>query len=171
MRELEFESFEVSEPDGVEETSKQESVEPRSENQQVLAIAFSNKVINALTAKEKVFNKETPNKRVNIETLKKVYYDSAKATPSDVENLGLWAMAKVNFFLRLKAGEVKFSSLKSPKNVTSSLLDATTEWIPGEDDFIQAKKDIKEHDLNYNFTSIDDLYIEPYEQHALWEVL
>ena len=37
--------------------------------------------------------------------------------------------------------------------------------------FYQAKKDIKEHDLNYNFASIDDLYLEPYEQLGCpWEI-
>lgn len=171
MRELEFESFEVS---GLEaqKTNKQESVEPISEDQQVLAIAFSNKVICALQAKEKLFNKETVGKRVTIETLKKVYYESAKVYPSEVENLGEWAMAKVNFFLRLKAGLIHYSSLKSSKNTTTnSLLDATVAWGPEEEDFEQAKKDIKEHDLNYNFASIDDLYLEPYEQLGCpWEI-
>jgi len=171
MRELEFESFEVSGPEA-EDTNKQESVEPILEDQQVLAIAFSNKVICALQAKEKLFNKETPGKRVNIETLKKVYYESAKAKPEGSEDLGLWAMAKVNFFLRLKSGEIDYSSLKSSKKITTNhLLDATVEWRPEEEDFDQAKKDVKEYDLNYNFASIDDLYLEPYEQLGCpWEI-
>ena len=81
-------------------------------------------------------------------------------------------MAKVNFFLRLKGGAVQYSSLKnSQKQTTNSLLDATAAWGPEEEDFEQAKKDIKEHDLNYNFASIDDLYLEPYEQLGCpWEV-
>jgi len=171
MHELEFESFEVS---GLKSgnTNKEESVESISGDQQVLAIAFSNKVIKALEIKEKQFNKETPNKRVTLETLKKVYCESAKLYPSKIENLGEWAMAKVNFFLRLKAGLIHFSSLKDSKKITTdSLLDATTAWTPEEEDFEQAKKDVKEHDLNYNFASIDDLYLEPYEQLGCpWEV-
>jgi hypothetical protein len=75
---------------------------------------------------------------------------------------GVWAMACVNMFLRQKLGEKMVVAEGVVKNY--SLIDISETWTPSEQDFLAAVAEIEKHDLNYDFKSVDDIYIEPYER-------
>ena len=150
------------------------------------AVDFSKNVVIALDKKKKIYNKKNPLRRVTLDQLRKVYCEAAK-TKRDVEDLGLWSMAKVNLFLRMRSSEVSYSELnremKASENGLEELIlednekvtpnvffNIAEEWSPQEEDFIQAKKDIKEGDLSYNFENIDELYVEPFKRSETpWE--
>lgn len=129
------------------------------------AVNFSVKVIEALEKKMREHNAASFNK-VSLKQLKKVYRRAAGNVFADVpeinDNKGKWAMARVNMYLRIVNGEplprethatVNFNCVE--KDI--DLIDAV---IPTKQDFLQASEDIKRFDLNYNFNSISDLYLD-----------
>ena len=132
------------------------------------AIDFSIKVIKVLTAKMSSHNKTSKNK-VNLKELKEVYVRGAgdwSHAKNTEESCGHWALARVNMFLRMK----KDGHL--PKDVSLSIdthsPDISEGWVPSQKDFDEAAEEIKESDLNYSFSSIDELYIENYKK-VDWE--
>lgn len=69
-----------------------------------------------------------------------------------------WCLARVNGFLRiLSEKSAKFTSKGSS---TKAGIDATSNWQPSEADFDSAQKDIELNDLQYGFSSVDELYIK-----------
>ena len=144
------------------------SDEPKDEtSSQEEAVSFSVKIINRLDAKMRSHNKESSNK-VTLNDLREVYSRGAKSChePKDSEsNCGHWALARVNMFLRMKEGE-KMSG--SSSFAGSQSLDISDYWFPSEEDFDRAAKEIAEFDLNYNFSSIEELYLDNY-QRIDWE--
>ncbi len=169
MDNLEFENFELKASD---QNDQQALDDARTNEEQ--AIKFSSSVIAALKQKAEEHNKECDSK-VNINQLKKVYRQGAKAE----QEKGLQAMARVNMFLRMKKeGKITYqparvevqSELKElvfeakAKIKVNTFVDITENWLPTETDLVQASEDIKAFELNYEFKNIDELYLDDYEK-------
>lgn len=136
------------------------------------AIDLSNKIIVALRYKVREFNKVNPNKKVTLNQLKKVYQRGAEMRSGDPHALsieptlgiGAWAMAKVNMFLRMKTGDkVAIANKDKAATRVNSYIDVSANWVPSEEDLLQANKDIEEHKL-FNFNNIEELYLDEYQR-------
>lgn len=157
---------------------------PEKVNETTLAIAFSSKVVQALKAKVKAYNKDNPSKRVTTAQLKKVYRSGANAFFQDCQpemTRGNWAMARVNMFLRMKGGSetedsykktdqdpvsIDFSDLKFEEEIkatNSSIFDLTDQLNPSSEDMDQSKIDADLYKLDYDFQNIDELYLDDYQ--------
>ncbi len=153
MDRLEFEHLE---PDSNEESTKKAD--------ESIAIELSNKIIKALDEKVKEHNGENPDQKVTLSQLKKVYRRGAK---SRGEEKGLWAMARVNMFLRMKTGEnIALANKDKPVRI-DTYIDISASWSPSENDFLSAKEEIEKYGLS-NFNSVDDLYLEDYTKMDRW---
>jgi len=156
---------------------------PGSAGKDGAAITFSAKVVQALKNKVKEHNKKHPTKKVSLSQLKKVYRRGAGAFSQSHrpgQTRGSWAMARVNMFLKMKrGGKVKDSYRKADQDVASTKyelefvthdkvsavneFDLTDELYPSDEDFAQAKKDIEEYELDYDFQDVDELYLDDYK--------
>ncbi len=159
MKEIEYE-LEGFHNGGHDNLSWKESLKVLKDDD---AVNFSVKVVKALEEKLEAHNESSHNK-VTLKQLKKVYRRAAgnvfAEVPDPDEKRGLWAMARVNLYLRILKGE------PFPKETNASLvLDAKNEidlvdfMLPEKQDFIHAGEDIEKYDLNYKF-SFEDLYLE-----------
>jgi len=177
-----FEDFEIS---GAKPTSKplaQTPVESPT-NKATEAITFSGKIVQALKNKVKEHNKKHPLKKVSLSQLKEVYRRGSEAFSKSHrpdETRGSWALARVNMFLKMKkGGKVKDSYREADKDVTattyelefmsysdvsvSSEFDLTENIFPDDEDFAQAKQDIDEYELDYDFQDVEELYLDDYK--------
>ncbi|MAF24823.1 hypothetical protein CL634_04525 [bacterium] len=146
------------------------------------AIAFSVKVVEALTAKAEDHNGDAKNSPVTFEELIEAYRKGAITHVFENQSLGEIAMARVNLLLRAKSKRFKdILGNENEKNIEKELsglifdcgedsilnnseLDMFDSWTPQERDFIHAREDIEKYDLNYDFKKIDELYLDKYEQ-------
>tara|TARA_Y100000310_G_C20402453_1_gene678081 strand:- start:233 stop:745 length:513 start_codon:yes stop_codon:yes gene_type:complete len=136
-------------------------------------IAFSANLISFLEEKKRSFNKKNKS-NIKIEQLKGVYVRGASLANED---FNLHGLARVNMFLRMKeqkkmnitsskaspskkASELVFEDQETQK--VTDLIDISDSWTPEEGDLEEAKANIKEFNLNFNFKNIDELYLEPY---------
>ena len=162
LNNLEFENLKVSRGENHEvKDSKNNS------NEDQVLIDYSSNVLEALQDLTESHNKECDNK-VSLKELKEVFRNGAncaQAKEAEIE-CGVLALARVNMFLRLKSGEIMEASYVS--DATS--LDISDLWYPNEQDFITAKELTEQHNLNYEFKDVGDLYLEEYTELKLeWE--
>jgi hypothetical protein len=132
------------------------------------AVAFSVKVVEALSSKMEEHNGNCDNK-VNLKDLKKVYIRGAKDcsdSKNTKESCIHQALARINMFLRIKQGDQ--ISLNNDFETDSEAIDISEGWIPSEKDFDKAEEEITKFDLNHDFLTADDLYLESYER-VEWE--
>ena len=133
-------------------------------------IAFSANLVSCLEDKKNCFNKENKSS-ITIDQLKEVYRRGADSEKND---LNLHGLARVNMFLRQEAFNSQTPKEESPKltdslvfeeSEASSILefDISEDWKPSEEDYESAKADQEKFDLNLNFSSFDELYIETYK--------
>ena len=145
------------------------SDEPRNDiSSQEEAVSFSVKIIDVLDAKMRNHNADSSNK-VTLRDLREVYSRGAEKchqSNNEEENCGLWALARVNMFLRFKSGEKMNNSASLANN--QSFDDISDNWFPSEEDFENASKEMKELSLEYNFSSAEELYLDNY-QRIDWE--
>jgi hypothetical protein len=129
------------------------------------AVNFSVKVIEALEKKMREHNSASSNK-VSLKQLKKVYRRAAGNVFADVpevrDNKGKWAMARVNMYLRILNGEPlpRETCATVNFNYGEKDIDLIDAVIPAEQDFLKASEDIERFNLDYNFESISDLYLD-----------
>ena len=138
-------------------------------------IVFSSRLVKYFSKKSKDFNEDNKSS-LRIDQLKKVYCHGARlGKQQNVENINFYALARVNMFLRLKSGG-KMTSKKSnptPNKPTgleleengsykrlSSFIDISEGWVPNEEDFKKAQKEIDKNDLKHDYENIEDLYLE-----------
>ena len=128
------------------------------------AISFSVKLVSLLSAKMKGHNSLAKENKVSLSELKKVYINAGNCDRAKEAKIscGEWALARVNMFLRQKSGGKMISS--SSKTEAGRIIDISETWVPAEEDYEKAQKEIKEHNLGYDFESTGQLYIEPYEK-------
>tara|TARA_Y100000310_G_scaffold344149_1_gene455389 strand:+ start:5095 stop:5607 length:513 start_codon:yes stop_codon:yes gene_type:complete len=166
MDKLEFENFDIEDNGQAQEdeSSQNESAKIQASDEQ--AIELSNKIVKALELKAKVHNKSNPGKKVTITQLKKVYHSGANVPNEDK---GLWAMARVNMFLRMK---LSINNIAAATDSTKTfklndLIDISAGWAPSEEDFDLAREDIDKYGLS-NFEDINSLYLEPHQKLNTW---
>jgi hypothetical protein len=135
------------------------------------AVDFSVKVIEALQKKMREHNATSSNK-VSLKQLKKVYRRAAgnvfAEVPETDGSKGMWAMARVNMYLRILNGE------PLPRETYSSInfdfvdkdIDLIDAVVPTKEDFLRASEDIEKFDLNYEFNNINDLYLDDEDQES-----
>jgi len=148
---LEFEDLTVS------HGKKNEVTNSKKSEEQAL-IDYSLNVVIVLQGLMKAHNQTCENK-VSLKELKQVFRRGAnckKAKDSEL-SCGVLALARVNMFLRLKSGEIMEVSRSSVKS-----FDISDSWYPNELDFTKALKLAEEHNLNYEFKDINNLYLDEY---------
>jgi len=133
-------------------------------------IAFSANLVSCLEDKKNCFNKDNKSS-ITIDQLKEVY---KRGTDSEKNDLNLHGLARVNMFLRRETFNSETPKKESPQptdslvfeeSEASSVLefDISEDWKPREEDYELAKADQEKFDLNLNFSSFDELYIETYK--------
>jgi len=120
-------------------------------------VAFSKKLLGLFKSKAK----ESNNKKITSQQISNVFcsaVENFEGREDQSKSMNQWCLARVNGFLRiLSEKSVKFTS----KNSSSKAgIDATSNWQPSEEDFVSAQKDIESNDLQYGFSSVDELYIK-----------
>ena len=118
---------------------------------------------------------------MTLSELKQVYREAAK-NHGQSNKLSEWCLAKVNMFLRMKSGEAvyKNTAKKEKREMTGleldtgvisyqSSFDLSVNWEPSAEDISLASKDLEEKELDFDFKSIDNLYLDDYKQiHVDW---
>ena len=109
-------------------------------------IDISLKIVDYLKSKQKEYNSNN-DKKVSFNNLKQVFCNSEASfeNQEEIKQLNIWSIASVSMYFRMVNGEFSFSS----------------PMIPSQEDISSAEKDIEKYDLNFNFKSISNLYIEP----------
>ncbi len=151
-------------------------------------INFSAKVLESLKNKVKEHNSKY-SKKVTLSQLKKVYRRGAGAFSSSHrpgKSRGQWAMARVNTFLKMvRGGKVKDSYRKADQDIARASANVIIddgireENFLTEEDFIQAKLDIYNHQLQEDpefteemwseiFSDVDELGFEEYVDEESW---
>ena len=129
------------------------------------AISFSVKLVKYLNGKMKEHNSLAYKSKVSLSDLQRVYvnagYNCAQAK-SLGKSCGEWVLARVNMYLRQKLGGKMISI--GTKAKTGSLVDISETWVPTEEDYEKAAGEIKEQELDHDFESTAQLYVEPYEK-------
>tara|TARA_R100000808_G_C2153403_1_gene163563 strand:- start:3303 stop:3818 length:516 start_codon:yes stop_codon:yes gene_type:complete len=161
MKKLDIEGIEIEPPK--EAQKKEEDM-----------ISFSTRLVDLLQDKAGAFSSENDASLTMLQ-LKKVYCHSARLSKEEgAHNINLSALARVNMFIRLKAGEkmIKKANDKTSESMTelqleslncktvSNFIDISESWVPSESDFEKAQKEIEEKNLDYNYEDPDDLYLE-----------
>ena len=127
------------------------------------AIEFSNLLLEAFRLKSKEHNKKHKT-RVTANQLQKVYSEGVNFHVDYKCNdftKNEWGLARISSFLRLVSRNSKVDlkvqnfKPKSPSK-TIVILSATN---PNEGDFLEAQKDIEKYNLNFEFETIDDLFL------------
>jgi len=139
------------------------------------AIDFSNLLVGLF---ENICEEE---RGISIPDLKKVYRQAGVDCERDrCPDINLWAIARVNMYVRMKSRNeikqsIKTSKASSGVKITELELESpffyeslqsvniAETWEPSEEDFQLADQYIKKYDLKFIFSSIDDLYIEEYK--------
>lgn len=152
----------------------QDSVKPEKASQQE-AIDFSNQLIALF---DDICEDEDD---LDVKTLKSVYREAAhNCKAENCPDIHTWALARVNMFVRMKCDKeitsniapVEFSEsnkiteleLECPLFYQDlSCIDATENWLPMKEDFELAEQYSNKYELEFTFSSVDDLYIDEYQ--------
>ena len=157
-------------PKNNQDDSKADSAEDENS-----AIKFSARLVELLGIKMRGHNKAHSQNKVSLSQLKSVYSNAAKNYNYAGYSRGEWALARVNLFLRVTKGEradiissYEHTSLGGlvfeTKIIAENEHDISLGWVPSQVDFTIAKKEIEGHKLNYNFSSVGELYLEDYKK-------
>lgn len=120
------------------------------------AIDFSNRIMLALEAKAKSFNTNYSPKKVTVKKLKEIYV-SAVSHCSENDSKNLIAFTRINKFLDV------ISNFKpvDPKRFKITLNDLEFLGLGENEEYLaMAEEDLKEFNLNFNFKTLDELFIE-----------
>lgn len=126
-------------------------------------IGYTNRIITALKNKVSNHNQNCQSK-VNLNQLKQVFIEGASSKVGE-HSLLICGFARVNMFLRLLNSESLIKQFKSSSNMPVSVLkglvlNIASVLTPDIYDFISAAEDIENNKLDFNFNSINDLYIQ-----------
>jgi hypothetical protein len=141
------------------------------------AIEFSYKVVEFLKGKTEKHNLE--NERVvTLNQLKHVFKRGAGEGENSSKTI--WALARVNMFLKMMRGDgIKSTKVQEVSAKTSldglimedyassensSQLDISNNFYPDEEDILQAEHERTHHLSNYNFRDLNDVYLETEEE-------
>ena len=171
----------VTPPESIEEAETKEPSQVEQKVPEVTqedAISLSNKIVKILENKVKLHNAKYESK-VTLDQLKEVYtsgsegYEQIDESVVDGWNKKLaikcdwpvFAMARINSFLRMKRGE-KVDPTKQLVKVLASdqELDITPSLLPGNDSLAEAWVDVREINLDDIELTPQDLYLETQKQ-------
>ena len=171
----------VTSPESIEEAETKEPSQVEQKVPEVTqedAISLSNKIVKILENKVKLHNAKYESK-VTLDQLKEVYtsgsegYEQIDESVVDGWNKKLaikcdwpvFAMARINSFLRMKRGE-KVDPTKQLVKVLASdqELDITPSLLPGNDSLAEAWVDVREINLDDIELTPQDLYLETQKQ-------
>ena len=128
-------------------------------SQEDVYVSYSIKVMVALEDKQKKHN-ERNNSKVNLSKLKTVFKAAGKKyIPNPEVDINAWCMARVNMYLEMVKGAKSYKKVEKQIFVDSRDLDLTESFIPTEECFSTAEEDIKNHDLDFDFIDINNLYL------------
>ena len=148
---------------------------PINQEQDIIAGKFSAKLIGSLKSIVKNHNKSVPENKTTFNQIKEVYLNAANNYCYAGYSRGEWALARVNMFLRILSGdkpesmtgyeEKNMAGLTFATKVIQPIeeLDISINWVPSQQDFTKAKKEINQNELYFNFASTDELYLEDYK--------
>jgi hypothetical protein len=140
--------------------------EPKNKNApQEEAIGFSCKIIEAIDGKVLKHNENYPQNKITLNQLKEVFRKGSEDC-SNKDNCMEVGMAKVNMFLRLVKGE-KMKISNAP--LSDEAVDISTSLTLSDNDMEQAKADIEKYNLDFNFTTSNDLFLET-DPNFKWEL-
>jgi len=108
---------------------------------------------------------------VTYKKLKEVYIEAANVYREDYsQKKNNWCIAKIFLYLDIKTGR-KIQTDDSYANIDfEDKINISLEWAPSEENLESAASIIKEKELDYDFESIDNLYLEDYKPLNLkWE--
>jgi len=140
-----------------EETQSEDNDDDDSSN-----INKSIKIVEVLKEKAKEHNSKNPSQKVDISQLRAVFCRGAAQHQGFLYitlDKCLFSLARVNMHLRQKTGEViKISNLKEKRFIFE--LDISESFLPNEEDVTKAKADMEKYEVNFDFESINDLYLD-----------
>ena len=151
---LEFEGTEDSVDELKDENAPQEE-----------AIDISCKIIEAIDGKVLEHNENSPENKITLNQLKEVFRKGSEDC-ADGDNCMEVGMAKVNMFLRLVNGE-KMKISNAP--LLNEAVDISTSLTLSDNDIEQAKADIEKYNLDFDFTTSNDLFLEK-DPNFEWEL-
>lgn len=164
--------FELSSVSGIKYDTEPNSVGvQKKEADEKSMIEFSAKLIDFFKNESKKYNKSNPSKKTSSKKLKEAYIEAANFYQEDYPfNKNHWCIAKVFLYLDIKKGK-KILIDDSYANIDfKNEINISLEWAPTEEHLRAAALVIKEKELEYDFKSIDDLYLENYKPLDLeWE--
>ncbi|MBM4225961.1 MAG: hypothetical protein FJ167_14575 [Gammaproteobacteria bacterium] len=125
------------------------------------SVEFSNRILNLFKEKCKAHNSSSQRK-VNYNQLINIYCEAVESYNDSMglENKNRWCLAKVYAHLNHLKGE----KIKYKKEILSTNSEFSIICDPSEKDYLEADKDINDYNLNYKFSSAQELYIKPDEQ-------
>ena len=141
------------------------------------AIEFSSKVIDFLKGKTEKHNLENE-RLITLNQLKQVFKRGAKEGESS--NKTMWALARVNMFLKMMRGDGIKSTKVQEVSAKASLdglimedcvgsedpsqLDISNNFYPDEEDILEAEHERSHYFNDYDFRDVDDVYLETEEE-------
>jgi|10_taG_2_1085330.scaffolds.fasta_scaffold00890_19 hypothetical protein len=134
------------------------------------SIDFSVKIVSLLDEKQKIHNKKN-NQRVRLNELKAVYVRGAEMfrPNSEGDPRSVWAIARVNMFLRMKEEGISSNSkIESHEDLVVTIkngIDATQSWEPNKGDLDKTYEDIESHKLHFDFDNVEELFLESEKDH------
>jgi hypothetical protein len=132
------------------------------------SLIFSKKIIALLEEKLKNYNNDG-NKKLTLFDLKKAYKSGFE---KESNNFNKETLAQVNVLLRIMSGKSNeiFSAFKSNDyEISGREFVIKGNLIPTELDYSQAEEDIKNYKLeNFDFKSIEELYLEDEEDRVIY---
>lgn len=113
-------------------------------------IAFSSKIVKVLKDKTKNHNSKESIK-ISFEQLKRMFCYSHDLEPDPKEKMKT-ALTSVNAFIRFSSGSI----------------DLTKGILASEEDYFLANEEIQKYNLNLNFKSTEDLYLNEKASNTFW---
>lgn len=145
-----------------EGSGEQEQLDDTLIKTQDQAIEFSSKLVEALNGKMKDHNAANESSKVSLSQLRQVYCDAVDSYDPEkhLENKNHFGFARVNMFLNITMGKFPQSMPVSGNYLSLSNIDMTFGFNPDSECWASAKEDIQKFNIDYNFDSVDELFIE-----------
>lgn len=127
-------------------------------------VDYTKRILESLKAKAKEHD-------VSLTKLKSVFIAGA-SNKDETNPLILLGFARVNMYLRLLDPAVaahEFKEASNNKNFKKLMFDFSSHLTPKPEDYALAEEDLKKFNLNFNFDSIDELYLRDTQEISLYK--
>jgi hypothetical protein len=133
-------------------------------------VDYTKRILLAIKAKAKEHN-DTNESKVSVPQLKSVFIAGAE-DKVEGKALVLLGFARINMYLRLLDPATvarEFKSASDNKNFKKLIFDFSSYVSPNTEDFSRAEEDLNKHNLNFDFASVDELYLEDVQSVSLYK--